>query len=149
MQLRTKENSLRGAGIGFAIASFLLLVGPPLSARMPAQTGTSQRSALPSAQAAPVQPPLNVDRDPVPSPDPDPPAQPADTTAPPVPLGSIGRGAGGKYTLREDAYEVRLNASVFDQSGRSIQSLGKDAFRVYEDGVPQTIASFRHEDLPV
>ncbi len=25
----------------------------------------------------------------------------------------------------------------------------RDAFHVYEDGVPQTIASFRHEDLPV
>ena len=64
-------------------------------------------------------------------------------------LGTIARGAGGKYTLREDAYEVRLNASVFDQAGKSIQTLDKDAFHVYEDGVPQTIASFRHEDLPV
>ena len=48
-----------------------------------------------------------------------------------------------------DAYEVRLNASVLDSSGRSMQTLDKDAFPVYEDGVPQTIASFRHEDLPV
>jgi len=149
MHLRSKENRLRGAGKGFAIASFLLFTGAPLSARMPAQTSTPQRTSLPSAQSTPAQPPLDVDRDPIPSPDPDPPAQPAGTNTPPVPLGSIGRGAGGKYTLREDAYEVRLNASVFDQSGRSIQSLGKDAFRVYEDGVPQTIASFRHEDLPV
>ena len=30
-----------------------------------------------------------------------------------------------------------------------MQTLGKDAFRVFEDNVPQTIASFRHEDLPV
>ena len=55
----------------------------------------------------------------------------------------------GKYTLRTDAYEVRLNATVLDGSGKSIQTLDKDAFHVYEDGVPQTIASFRHEDLPV
>src|SRR5205085_11960191 len=55
----------------------------------------------------------------------------------------------GKYTLRTDAYEVRLNATVLDGSGRSVQTLTQDAFRVYEDGVPQTIASFRHEDLPV
>jgi len=59
------------------------------------------------------------------------------------------RGAGGKYTLRADAYEVRLNASVFDGGGRSIQTLDRDAFQVYEDGIQQTIASFRHEDLPV
>jgi len=92
--------------------------------------------------------PLDVDRDPVPSPDPDPVAQPIGDQ-PPVPLASISRGAGGRYTLHEDAYEVRLNASVFDQSGHSIQTLDKDAFHVYEDGVPQALASFRHEDLPV
>jgi VWFA-related protein len=68
---------------------------------------------------------------------------------PPAPIDKIGRAGGGKYTLRENAYEVRLNASVFDQTGRSVETLGKDAFHVYEDGVPQTIASFRHEDLPV
>ena len=55
----------------------------------------------------------------------------------------------GKYTLRQDAYEVRLNATVLDGGGRSIQTLTKDAFTVYEDGVQQTINSFRHEDLPV
>ena len=31
----------------------------------------------------------------------------------------------------------------------TIQTLGQDAFHIYEDGVPQTIAGFRHEDLPV
>ena len=34
-------------------------------------------------------------------------------------------------------------------AGSRCQTLDKDAFEVYEDGVPQTIASFRHEDLPV
>jgi VWFA-related protein len=51
--------------------------------------------------------------------------------------------------MHETAYEVRLNVSVFDGSGRSIQTLDRDAFHLYEDGVPQTISSFRHEDLPV
>jgi len=101
------------------------------------------------AAGAPAQPSLDVDRDPVPSPDPDPTAQPVSTQQPTTALGTIARGAGGRFTLREDAYEVRLNASVFDPSGHSVQTLDKDAFHVYEDGVPQTIASFRHEDLPV
>jgi VWFA-related protein len=83
----------------------------------------------------------------VPSPDPDPPPGTAGAAAGST-LGTIERER-GKYTLRTDAYEVRLNASVLDGSGKSIQTLDKDAFRVYEDGVPQTIASFRHEDLPV
>jgi Ca-activated chloride channel homolog len=101
-----------------------------------------------AAQQTPTvqQAPLTVDRDPVASPDPDPP--PGSTTAPGSTVGTIERDR-GKYTLRTDAYEVRLNASVLDGSGRSIQTLDKDAFRVYEDGVTQTIASFRHEDLPV
>jgi len=94
------------------------------------------------------QPSLTVDRDPVPSPDPDTP--PPATGAPQgLPQGTIQKGRGGKYTLRENAYEVRLNATVVDRDGRSIQTLTKDAFQVYEDGVPQTITSFRHEDLPV
>jgi Ca-activated chloride channel family protein len=115
-------------------------------------SGWAQQPAAASAAArqAPVvkQPSLTVDRDPAPSPDVDPPAQ-SQTGAPQgVGLGKIER-EGGKYTLRADAYEVRLNATVLDGSGRSIQTLTKDAFNVYEDGAPQTIASFRHEDLPV
>jgi VWFA-related protein len=94
--------------------------------------------------------PLNVDRDPAPSPDPDD-AVPvsAGTTAPATAAGAVAKDKSGRYTLQTDAYEVRLNASVIDGSGRAVQNLGQDAFHVYEDGVPQTITSFRHEDLPV
>jgi VWFA-related protein len=91
-----------------------------------------------------------VDRDPVASPDPDmPSSQTAETQGPQGPSGPIQRGAGGKYTLHTEAYEVRLNATVLDSDGRSVLTLNKDDFKVFEDGVPQTIASFRHEDLPV
>ena len=100
------------------------------------------------AQAAPsTQGNLTVDRDPVASPDPDPVAGAVNAQGP-TGLSAIERQK-GQYTLRTDAYEVRLNATVLDGSGRTIQTLDKDAFRVYEDGVPQTITSFRHEDLPV
>src|SRR5271163_878213 len=103
----------------------------------------------PVRQQLPAQkPPLTVDRDPVASPDVDAPAKSATGAPQGVGGGSIVK-EGGKYTLREDAFEVRLNATVLDGSGRSVQTLGKDDFHVYEDGVPQTIASFRHEDLPV
>jgi Ca-activated chloride channel homolog len=99
------------------------------------------------AQQAGGQPSLTVDRDPVASPDPDVAAGAAGRTQEPVP-GVIEKER-GKYTLRTDAYEVRLNATVLDGGGRSIQTLTQDAFHVYEDGVPQTIIAFRHEDLPV
>jgi VWFA-related protein len=117
------------------------------SSQTPSQTpGLAQHAPAQS----PAQPSLTVDRDPVASPDPDTPAPSAKegTQAPEGP-GQIQRGTGGKYTLRTDAYEVRLNATVLDSDGKSILTLKQDDFRVYEDGVPQTIASFRHEDLPV
>jgi Ca-activated chloride channel homolog len=114
-------------------------------------SGWAQQPAAAPAAAKPApivkQPSLTVDRDPAPSPDVDPPAQ-AQTGTQGVGIGKIER-EGGKYTLRQDAYEVRLNATVLDGSGRSVQTLTKDAFTVYEDGVQQTINSFRHEDLPV
>lgn len=92
--------------------------------------------------------PLTVDHDPVPSPDPD--------TAIPAPSAvpqqsgeqTVQRGKTGGFTLRAEANEVRLNATVLE-NGRAVQGLPSDAFHVYEDGVPQSIIAFRHEDLPV
>ncbi len=92
--------------------------------------------------------PLTVDHDPVPSPDPDA-VVAAPTASTPAGPAQVGKGANGRYTLTQDAFEVRLDASVIDGSGRTIQTLPESAFHVYEDGVPQTITSFRHEDLPV
>jgi len=111
-------------------------------------------SALAQTPGQPVRTPLplNVDRDPAPSPDPDnaPAVAPGSQNTGPVgKAGTVVKGADGRYTLTQDAYEVRLNASVIDGSGKSIQTLTKDAFHVYEDGVPQVLTSFRHEDLPV
>ena len=111
-------------------------------------SGWAQQTPAPVAQQPSTQPSLTVDRDPVASPDKDAPAASAAGAASASNLGEIEKRQ-GRYTLHEDAYEVRLNATVLDGSGRSIQTLTKDAFHVYEDGVPQTILSFRHEDLPV
>jgi len=107
----------------------------------------AQTPAPGQVQQKTQQPSLTVDSDPVPSPDPDkaPVAAAPDGTAGPR---DVVR-ENGKYTLRENAYEVRLNASVIDSSGKTVDSLPKEAFHVYEDGVPQAISSFRHEDLPV
>ncbi len=112
--------------------------------------GQAATQQAPAPQATPAaQPSLTVDRDPVASPDPEIPATRAgQTQQAPAGPGTIER-EHGKYTLRTDAYEVRLNATVLDSSGKSILTLAKDDFHIYEDGVPQTIASFRHEDLPV
>jgi Ca-activated chloride channel homolog len=108
-------------------------------------------SRLPAQQQAPAQTPrpLTVDHDPVPSPDADTAPAAKTTTGPVTGAGQVTKGTNGRYTLTQDAYEVRLDASVIDGYGRNVQTLPESAFRIYEDGVPQTITSFRHEDLPV
>ena len=109
---------------------------------------TSSPQANSAAQSAPSTPGLTVDFDPVPSPDPVAAATTAAAPATPPKPGEISRD-NGRYILQANAYEVRLNASVIDSSGRSVENLGQGAFQVFEDGVPQTIVGFRHEDLPV
>ena len=109
----------------------------------------SAQASSPQTPSAQQQPSLTLDRDPVASPDGETLPSPATASRQAgAQAGSIAR-ENGKYTLREQAYEVRLNATVLDGSGKSVQTLAKDDFHVYEDGVPQTISSFRHEDLPV
>ena len=114
-------------------------------AQSAAQTPAAQSPAA-SPSAGQSAPPLTVDTDPVPSPDGN--AVPVIPKAVPSQSGVITKEE-GRFVLRADAFEVRLNASVIDGAGRTVDSLPQSAFRVYEDGVPQAIRSFRHEDLPV
>jgi Ca-activated chloride channel family protein len=90
---------------------------------------------------------LTRDADPVPSPDAMTNGAPA---AVPLPTqeGVITK-EDGKFTLRADASEVHLNASVIDSTGRAVQGLPQDAFHVYEDGTPEKIVAFKQEDLPI
>ncbi len=53
------------------------------------------------------------------------------------------------YTLHTNVDEVLLNCSVIDEKGRTVNDLKQSDFRVWEDGVPQTINSVLHQDLPV
>jgi len=141
---------LRSRFLPWAVAAVTMLAGPGTASGWDGQ-GTASQAANPIQHhpSQPAQPSLTVDRDPVASPDPDTPAPRDGSQAPTGPSGPIQRGASGKYTLRTDAYEVRLNATVLNSDGKSILTLNQDDFRVFEDGVPQTIASFRHEDIPV
>ncbi len=125
-------------------AAFLLMAG-----WLPATVTAQGQQTTPTSPASQQAPSLTVDRDPVPSPDGDTPPKPA--TPGNVPAANnpqVQRERGG-FTLRTNVGEVRLNAAVLDNNGRVVQTLTQDAFHVYEDGVPQAISSFRHEDLPV
>jgi Ca-activated chloride channel homolog len=55
----------------------------------------------------------------------------------------------GVFVFHKDVEEVVLHATVIDDKQRIVTNLDKAAFNVYEDGHPQVITSFRHEDIPV
>jgi VWFA-related protein len=55
----------------------------------------------------------------------------------------------GVFVFRKEVEEVVLHATVVDDKQRIVTSLDKGDFNVYEDGHPQIITSFRHEDIPV
>lgn len=58
-------------------------------------------------------------------------------------------GEGGTFVFHTGVEEVVLHATVIDDKDHIITDLEKSAFTVYEDGKPQIITSFRHEDIPV
>jgi VWFA-related protein len=45
--------------------------------------------------------------------------------------------------------EVLLSCTVIDEKGRTVPNLNRSDFRVWEDGVPQTVNSVLQQDLPV
>jgi Ca-activated chloride channel family protein len=55
----------------------------------------------------------------------------------------------GGFVFKKSVEEVVLHATVFDDKQRFVTNLERNAFTVYEDGHPQTITSFRVEDIPV
>jgi Ca-activated chloride channel family protein len=55
----------------------------------------------------------------------------------------------GQYVFTTTVQEVQLHATVVDDKHRFVTDLDKTDFTVFEDGKPQTINSFRREDVPV
>ena len=54
-----------------------------------------------------------------------------------------------EFTLRSEARLVLLDVSVQDHEGGFVRDLSKENFKVSEDGRPQAITIFDHDDLPV
>jgi len=57
--------------------------------------------------------------------------------------------APGTFVIRKDVDEVLLHATVVDDRQHIVTNLDRNDFSVFEDGKPQAIISFRHEDIPV
>lgn len=131
------------------MSALLFLVGAMalLAQTSLAQTGSARQEAIwPSER----QQTLIIDRDPVESPDPEQPAAKAGAAAP----AASGTAAPlqrnhNQYTLQRQVDEVILNATVMDDRQHLVSTLTKDDFKVYEDGVEQTIISFQHQDIPI
>jgi VWFA-related protein len=57
--------------------------------------------------------------------------------------------SGDLFVFHKEVDEVTLHATVVDDKNHLVSSLDRNDFTVYEDGQPQKITSFRHEDIPV
>jgi VWFA-related protein len=103
-----------------------------------------------------AQPSLTIDRDPIFSPDAEekPPVAENGPTVPSVPNGKQTGDRtltkqGNGFVLRADVDEVLLPCTVVDDKGQLVTNLDRGDFQVWEDNVPQKIASFQHQDVPV
>jgi Ca-activated chloride channel homolog len=57
--------------------------------------------------------------------------------------------SGDVFVFRKEVDEVTLHATVVDDKNHIVTNLDRGDFTVYEDGQPQKVTSFRHEDIPV
>jgi Ca-activated chloride channel homolog len=55
----------------------------------------------------------------------------------------------GQFVFRKKVEEVVLHAVVVDPENHLISNLKQDAFSVYENGKPQRMTSFHHENVPL
>ena len=53
------------------------------------------------------------------------------------------------FTLSVAVEEILLNVSVEDLAGRQVTDLAREDFQIFQDGAPQEIKSFGHENVPI
>ena len=123
----TRRRSRWGARAFLLLLTFLLWAGAPREI---------------SAQSQPASSPSDY--------------KPSETPAAQAPAGATApqnqqkpSGDNGVFVFRKDVDEVLLHATVVDDKQHIVTNLDKTAFTVLEDGKPQNIVSFRHEDIPV
>ncbi len=124
----------------FFLATSLLLVNSSVANPQPPANSQSSPATAPAssepATASPAPPAGTVSPGAAPSVSPN-----------PAPAGDSGDS--GTFVFRKQVEEVVLHATVVDDKQRIVTSLEQGDFNIYENGSPQTITSFRHEDIPV
>lgn len=128
----------------FALAAMAQQQQAPPSTSIGSQEPMSQ----PPVARPPAPPPQQQQPEQVPS---QPANQPGDTVQ--VPSAQRGQAPdqneGGVFVFKKRVEEVTLHATVVDDKQRLVTNLNKNDFTVFEDGQPQRITSFRHDDVPV
>ncbi len=129
------------ASLGVAATFSNLLLAVVLISNAAAQSPASETPAVPPAttnnSAADSQSAPQGDIAPPAAPDQQPTAQPS------------GSDQGGMFVFKKQVQEVVLHATVVDEQQHLVTGLDRKAFAIYENGAPETITSFRREDVPV
>jgi VWFA-related protein len=63
--------------------------------------------------------------------------------------GELQKRQDGVYTMHQEVDEVLLACAVVEEKGKPVSDLKRGNFRVWEDGIPQEITSFLHQDQAV
>src|SRR5437660_3890035 len=149
--LRARRAVIAGSIIIFAVSA--LLVGeaslaqqqgdsrPRTTIPAPTPPAVAQPTPTPARQGGPgsrIAPQLGP-------PPPPPILKPKPTPTPDPNSAEIGEGD----RLVMNAELVTLHVRVIDRNNHPINRLGKDEFKILEDGVPQPIFSFTEEEVPV
>lgn len=127
-----------------SIAALSFVVAAAGSAQQPQESRPRTASATPTPtpqQSGPgsrIAPRLG-------EPPPAPVLKPKPTPTPDASTAEIDEGS----TLVMNTELVTLNVRVIDRNNRPINSIGKDEFKIYEDGVSQPIFFFTQEEVPV
>lgn len=134
-----RRNSYRLLAVFLGLTPYFLAqsTAPPPPATSPATAQTTPSSSSAPANGSPVLPTQDTTQG-------SGQAQPASPSANQTPDSDS-----GVFVFRKEVDEVVLHATVFDDKQHFVTNLEKTAFTVFEDGLPQPVTSFRHEDIPV
>jgi Ca-activated chloride channel family protein len=139
MHLRSSRILLAALFLIFLAANATPQSAEPAGDAFP--SGIAQPKSVPSAQQDSAKP--NPPRQDPQKPETRPPASTPEQSTP------TAQEEEGGFRFHTSVEEVVLHATVVDDKQRMVTNLNKPDFTVLEDGRPQNIISFRHEDIPV
>jgi Ca-activated chloride channel homolog len=132
--------------LSFRLALAICLFHIVLISSSPAQTAAPDSGVTPPATSTtPAQEAAPANGDAAQS------AAPADdpTVQEPGPQDASANDQASMFVFKKEVEEVVLHATVYDNQRQIVPDLDRTAFSVLENGVPQTITSFRRQDVPV